>query len=74
MYRDLRGLLLRKEIWCIGGIPGSVDGASIFVESAKLKEQVKAMALGAAEKSGEVLRLQRELEDTKMTMAAQHAV
>ena len=53
---------------------GSVDGASIFVESAKLKEQVKAMALGAAEKSGEVLRLHRELEDTKMTMAAQHAV
>lgn len=53
---------------------GAVDGASIFVESAKLKEQVKAMALGAAEKSGEVSRLRRELEDTKITMAAQHAV
>ncbi len=51
---------------------GAVDGASIFVESAKLKEQVKAMALSAANKSAEVAQLQRELEDTKMTLKAQH--
>lgn len=51
---------------------GAVDGASMFVESAKLKEKVRAMALGAADKSAEVARLQRELEDTTMALKAQH--
>ena len=51
---------------------GAVGGAAIFVESAKLKEQVKAMALGAADKSAEVARLRRELDDTRVAMKAQH--
>ena len=52
---------------------GAADGASIFVESAKLKEQVRAMAIGVAEKSGQLEALRQEHEDTTRTMAAQAA-
>ena len=52
---------------------GAADGASIFVESAKLKEQVRAMAIGVAEKSGELEALRQEHEDATRTMAAQAA-